>query len=96
MGQKGSRNKTEINLIQLDNELLLPRTKTKTKINKNDIVIGIDFGTSGIACAYGFFNDDHYPTPVYLDGQGDKKKISAEIILDDKLNVIAFGDDCSS
>ena len=94
MGQKCGPNKNKINLDQLDNELL--PSKTKTKINKNDIVIGIDFGTSGIACAYGFFENESEPTPIYFNGQADKNKISAEIILDDDLNVIAFGNDCSS
>ena len=93
MGQKSSLNKNKINLVQLDNELL---PKEKTRINKNDIVIGIDFGTSGIACAYGFFKNKNEPTPVYFNGQADKNKISTEIILDDDLNVIAFGNECSS
>ena len=66
------------------------------KINKNDFVIGIDFGTSGIACAYGFLNDRHEIIGVFYNGQADKNKISAEIILDDNLNVKAFGDDCFS
>ena len=64
--------------------------------NKNGTVIGIDFGTSGIACAYGFLNEKSIPTQVLFNGQGNQNKISAEIILDDNLNVIAFGDDCPS
>jgi len=95
MGQK-SLNKNKINLFQFDDELLPSKEKTKTKINNNDIVIGIDFGTSGIACAYGFFEHEDAPTPIYFNGQADKNKISAEIILDNNLNVIAFGNDCSS
>ena len=96
MGQKNSLNKNKNNLIQLDNEFLFLEIKEKAKINENDIVIGIDFGTSGIACAYGFFKNENEPTPVYFNGQADKNKISTEIILDDDLNVIAFGNDCSS
>jgi len=92
MRQNKSLNTNNNNLFQLDNELL----SSKTKINKNGIVIGIDFGTSGIACAYGFFKNKNEPTPVYFNGQADKNKISTEIILDDNLNVIAFGDECSS
>ena len=92
MRQNNSLNTNNNNLVQLDNELL----SSKTKISKNGIVIGIDFGTSGIACAYGFFKNKNEPTPVYFNGQADKNKISTEIILDDNLNVIAFGNECSS
>ena len=92
MSQNNSLNTNNNNLVQLDNELL----SSKTKISKNDIVIGIDFGTSGIACAYGFFKNEDNPTPVYFNGQANQNKISAEIILDDDLNVIAFGNECSS
>ena len=74
-----------------DNEIQFP--ETNIKINNNDIVIGIDFGTSGISCSYGFFKNKNEPTPVFFDGQADKNKISAEIILDNNLNVIAFGND---
>ena len=62
--------------------------------NKDGIVIGIDFGTSGIACAYGFFKNENSPTPIHFNGQVNQTKISAEIIIDDKLNVKAFGDEC--
>jgi molecular chaperone DnaK (HSP70) len=65
-------------------------------MSDNKLAIGIDFGTSGIACAYGFLNEKSIPTQVLFNGQGNQNKISAEIILDDNLNVMAFGDDCSS
>lgn len=66
--------------------------------NNEDIIIGIDFGTSGIGFAYGFLNDPK--KEVYLghfEGQEKAKKISTEIILDDDLkNVICFGNECKN
>ena len=78
------------------NNTIVPNTKEeKEKMNKNGIVIGIDFGTSGIACAYGFLDNENNPTGVYFDGQADKNKIPSEIILDDDLKVKAFGNKCT-
>ena len=68
-------------------------TKNKNKIFKNGLIIGVDFGTSGISCAYGVLESENMPISIHFNG---KVKIPAEIILDDGLNVKAFGDDCSS
>ena len=40
----------------------------RTIKNKGDIVIGIDFGSSGLAFAYGFFDEEKVqPTQGYLE-----------------------------
>lgn len=65
----------------------------------NGIIIGIDFGTSGLCFAYGYFNDNgkkEYHMGHFND-QGHYNKIKNEIILDDKLqNVLSFGNGCKS
>lgn len=60
------------------------------------MIIGIDFGTSGLCFAYGRLNDIFKQvTTGYFDGQIENNKISNEIILDDELKrVLAFGKDC--
>ena len=65
--------------------------------NEGDIVIGIDFGSSGIGFAYGFFGKEKEQiTTGYFDRQSNNIKIPTEIILDDDLKLLAFGDDCIS
>lgn len=66
------------------------------KNNNKDIIVGIDFGTSGIGFAYGFLNDPNRKLYLgHFDGQEKASKISTEIILDDDLKkVICFGNDC--
>ena len=66
--------------------------------NEKDIIIGIDFGTSGIGFAYGFLNDpDKTVNLGHFEGQEKTRKISSEIILDDNLeNVICFGNACKN
>ncbi len=68
--------------------------------NNNNIkmIIGIDFGTSGLGFAYGKLNDIcKQVNNGYFDGQGQNNKILNEIILDDELKkVLAFGNDCIS
>ena len=67
-------------------------------ISKQQIVIGIDFGSCGITFAYGFL--DNIKKEVF-NGQFEEQqqlntnKISNEIILDEKLeNVLSFGNNC--
>ena len=62
------------------------------------MIIGIDFGTSGLGFAYGKLNDIcKQVNNGYFDGQGQNNKILNEIILDDELKkVLAFGNDCIS
>ena len=69
-----------------------------TKNRKDQIVIGIDFGSCGVTFAYGFLDDSN--KTVYsgkFECQGINDKISTEIILNDKLNkVLCFGNECSN
>ena len=67
-------------------------------ISKQQIVIGIDFGSCGITFAYGFLDNIK---KVVFNGQFEEQqqlntnKISNEIILDEKLeNVLSFGNNC--
>lgn len=65
--------------------------------NRNDVIIGIDFGSSGLSFSYGFLNSQRaVPIQGYFDGQYSNNKLSTEIILDDDLNILAFGNDCES
>ena len=69
-----------------------------TKKRKDQIVIGIDFGSCGITFAYGFLDD---PNKTVFNGkfaiQGINDKVSTEIILDDELKeVLCFGNECSN
>ena len=68
------------------------------KSNNKDIIIGIDFGTSGIGFAYGFLDDPNRVVHLgHFDGQEKARKISSEIILDDDLkNVICYGNECKN
>ena len=63
---------------------------------KNQIVVGIDFGTSGIGYAFDF--DGGTPLSIMhsnLPGQNDNHKVPTEIILDHDLkDVLAFGAEC--
>jgi len=71
--------------------------QSKKVNNEGDFVIGVDFGSSGTAFAYGIFGKKRYePITGYFDGQTNNNKISTEIILDDDLNILAFGNDCVS
>ena len=65
---------------------------------KKQIVIGIDFGSCGITFAYGFLDDPNKTIyPGEFEEQGVNKKVSTEIILDDKLEkVLSFGNECNS
>ena len=65
MGQKASQINNENNAM--------PKTEKK----EDEIVIGIDFGSSGIAFAYSFLNDEKgTPTGGYLEGKINNNKIS--------------------
>ena len=59
------------------------------------VVVGIDFGTSGIGYAYGF--SDHVDRIILSNfhGQNEDSKVRSEIILDNDLEEIkAFGNEC--
>ena len=60
-----------------------------------DVVVGIDFGSSGTGYAYSFNNLENIELG-YFDGQGVDVKVPTEIILDSNLNVLAFGEQCKN
>lgn len=68
------------------------------QILNNQIIIGIDFGTSGLCFSYGIPANGHLnPRIGHFEDQGQDNKISNEIILDDNLNeVLSFGNQCNS
>ena len=62
--------------------------------NKNyDVVVGIDFGSSGSGCSYSFMNENKIN---YCDipGADIDKKVPTEIILDNDNKTITFGSEC--
>ena len=59
------------------------------------VVVGIDFGTSGIGYAYSFHNNLNSIVFSIFPGQTGVHKVPSEIILDNKLeNILAFGNEC--
>ena len=65
-------------------------------MNKNPkVLVGLEFGTSEIGCAYAFFGDK---IKIYVPSFSDQylgNKVPAEIILDTNLkDVLAFGKEC--
>ena len=59
------------------------------------IIVGIDFGTSGIGYAYSFNNNQNQILLSNFEGQLSDKKVPSEIILDNDLNnILAFGNKC--
>ena len=94
MGQKPgkSKNKEKKNIKE---------NKQKIEINNNinDIVIGIDFGSCGIAFAYGNLNNHGNREVINgrFEEQGKNDKVSNEIILDENLKeVLCFGNECNN
>ena len=66
--------------------------------DSNKVIIGIEFGTSGISFAYGFISDQNRNViQGHFEDQVPSTKIPAEIILDNNLKeVLAFGTKCES
>ena len=59
------------------------------------VVVGIDFGSSGCGFAYSFMDENK----IYhsdIPGADVDKKVPTEIILDDKDEILAFGAKCNS
>ena len=69
-----------------------------SKARKNQIVIGVDFGSCGITFAYGFLDDPKKEiNPGRFTEQGINNKVSTEIILSEDLSeVICFGNECQT
>ena len=64
------------------------------KENKNyEVVVGIDFGSSGSGFAYSFMNEDKI-CHCEIPGADVDKKVPTEIILDDKNEILTFGANC--
>ena len=60
------------------------------------VVVGIDFGTSGVAYAFSFQNNQSQIFLSDFEGQSADKKIPTEIILDNELKeILSFGHECS-
>ena len=60
------------------------------------VVVGIDFGTSGIGYAYGFSNNLENIALSDFHGQNSDNKVPSEIILDNYLeDILAFGSECN-
>ena len=85
------------NINNIFNEMDTP-LKSINKIDLIDnpkIVVGIDFGTSGVGYAYGFDNNITNIFSSDFSGQSKDKKVPTEIILDTELKeVLAFGEKC--
>ena len=58
-----------------------------------EVVVGIDFGSSGTGFAYSYFNKDKIIHGQIYEASIDYK-IPTEIILDDNNYVLKFGSDC--
>ena len=58
-----------------------------------DVVVGIDFGTSGTGFAYSFFNKNNIIRGKIF-GSSTDYKVPTEIILDDKNYIVQFGNEC--
>ena len=58
-----------------------------------EVVVGIDFGSSGTGFAYSYF-DKNKIIHGQIYGASVDYKVPTEIILDDKNNVIKFGSEC--
>ena len=90
-------NQENFNIINEFNSVKKPLNK-KDMINEDStpkVVVGIDFGTSGVGYAFGFSNNKSNIFLSNFDGQEKDKKVPTEIILDTDLNfVLAFGNEC--
>ena len=60
---------------------------------KYEVVVGIDFGSSGSGFAFSFMNENDI-NHGYIFGANVDNKVPSEIILDDALNIVQFGATC--
>ena len=58
-----------------------------------EVVVGIDFGSSGSGYAYSFMNDNNI-NHGYISGGSVDNKVPTEIILSDSYQVLEFGKEC--
>jgi len=59
-----------------------------------EVVVGIDFGSSGSGYAYAFNDNKEEMIHGMINGANVDNKVPTEIILDDKNNTIRFGVEC--
>ena len=59
-----------------------------------EVIVGIDFGSSGTGYAYSFKNPKEIEMGVFPN-QGGEGKVPTEIILDSNFEILAFGEECS-
>ena len=107
MGNKSNKtnNNNNININDSKN-LVTPSDELDTKINESNtiipssnekVIVGIDFGTSGIGYAYSFNNNKDQIFLSDFEGQSADKKVPSEIILDTNMKeVLAFGAECKN
>ena len=97
-------NNIDNNNIIINNNNRININNNENRINNNErnekkgITIGIDFGTSGLCFAYGYFhNEERIVSMGHFNDQGQDNKILNEIILDDELKtILSFGNECNS
>lgn len=63
------------------------------KDNQYEVVVGIDFGSSGSGYSYSFYNENDI-CHGYIYGANVDNKVPSEIILDDNHYVLQFGASC--
>ena len=59
-----------------------------------EVVVGIDFGTSGSGFSYAYKNNPNEINHGIIHGANADNKVPTQIILDDKDNIIRFGVEC--
>ena len=100
--EKEIHNNKKIKKRNDSNIFMTPKDELDIKINESfnmisdeKVIVGIDFGTSGIGYAY---SSKKYKEQIFLcdfEGQSADKKVPSEIILDtDMKEVLAFGAEC--
>ena len=59
-----------------------------------EVVVGIDFGSSGSGFAYAFIDNKDEIIHEMIYGTNVDNKVPTEIILDDNNNTVKFGVEC--
>ena len=63
--------------------------------SSKEVIVGIDFGSSGSGFAYSFMNENNIVHGEILGADTDKKVLT-EIILNDRLEILEFGSRCKT
>ena len=59
-----------------------------------EVVVGLDFGSSGSGFAYAYKDNEEEINPGYINGANVDNKVPTEIILDNNNDTLQFGDEC--